>query len=90
MLNNIRTRTELARLTEAQEHAVSAYRLGRLERDDSSPTVDEVNSICEVLNMSADWWLRDNTASVDAITRRVEALSQTERNLIMMILNFAK
>ena len=90
MLNNIRTRTELAKLTLAYEAPVSAYRLGRLERNDSSPTISEINTICSALNMSADWWLRDNTTSVEAITQRVEKLTQTERNLIMMILDFAK
>ena len=90
MLNNIRTRTELAKLTLAYKDPVSAYRLGRLERNDSSPTIGEINTICSALNMSADWWLRDNTTSVEAITQRVEKLTQTERNLIMMILDFAK
>lgn len=90
MLNNIRTRAELSRLTQASGNFVSTYKIGRLERNEASPTIGEINSICSALNMSADWWLRDNSASTEAILRRVEALTQTERNLLMMILDFAK
>jgi transcriptional regulator with XRE-family HTH domain len=90
MLNNIKTRTELSRLTQSKGQTVSAHKIGRLERNEASPSVSEVNAICSVLNMSADWWLRDNLASADAISRRVEGLTQAERNLLIMILDFAK
>ena len=90
MLNNVRTRTQLASLTADHGKAVSAHRIGRLERNEASPTVREIDVICSTLNMSADWWLRDNKSSVDAIGRRVSSLTQTQRNLLMMILDFAK
>ncbi|MBL4781759.1 MAG: helix-turn-helix transcriptional regulator [Porticoccaceae bacterium] len=89
-LNKLGTRTKLSKLISADGCVLSAHKIGRLERDEASPSVDEINMICSALNMSADWWLRDNTASTDAIARRVEELTQTERNLLMLILDFAK
>jgi len=54
---------------------ISSPRLYRLERG-GSPRINEVQVLCQCLDISADWWLLGRSESEDIIESLTEGLSK--------------
>lgn len=74
------TQTQLSQLT-----GISRDRLSRLERNRADPRIHEIRKLCDALNMSADWWLRNDTAPPDALKRKIDKLNTDQRRLVILI-----
>lgn len=83
MLNGHKSRTALSDVASEKGYFITADRIGRLERDDSDPTIPEIQALCNVLKMSADWWLRDDHAPPEAISKHVNRMTYKQRRLLM-------
>ena len=90
MRNGINTRTELSREAKKAGYTLSAHRIGRIERNEANPTIEEIMIICETLTMSADWWLMGDTVSADVLKRKVDTLSAGKRKMLMLIMEFSE
>lgn len=87
MRNGIKSRRLLADLTRKHGLAINHQRIGRLERDETDPTIPEIQILCQALKMSSDWWLMGDETAPELICRRVKELSKRHREAILLILD---
>lgn len=65
---------------------IPPHRLWRLEKG-ADPRIFEIQRLCDVLKMSADWWFRGDPAPPEVICRRVSELPSNQRKAILMVLD---
>ena len=83
MLNGFRSQQALSAATET----ISRARVGRIERDESSPTMKEIMLLCKVLDMSADWLVTGDPAPHSVIYKRIKALSKPKRIFALTVID---
>ena len=86
-LNGFTSRKTLHNHLVKLKYNVSYARVGRLERDEDSPTINEINMFCSVLSMSSDWWLRSEKASSAVILKRLDGLPNKKRRFVLLMIN---
>ncbi|MDX2349134.1 MAG: helix-turn-helix transcriptional regulator, partial [Porticoccus sp.] len=75
-LNDFSKRTDFYQYLANNHYFEMEYsRLGRLERDEDDPTVEEVAVLCSALNMTADWYLMGAFPTKASLTQRIESLT---------------
>lgn len=84
------SREKLSDVTLINGVFITAKRIGKLERDEASPTVAEVQALCSALDMSSDWWLRGDDVSPELILRRIKELSDDHRRALLLILDLIR
>jgi hypothetical protein len=50
----------------------------------------EINTLCDFLDMSADWWLRGDNAASEVVLRRVHELTPNRSLVLLQILDIVK
>ncbi|MDB4309161.1 helix-turn-helix domain-containing protein [Porticoccaceae bacterium] len=83
MLNGFKSQKALSTATETMSRA----RVGRLERDESSPTMGEIVLLCKLLDMSADWLVTGDPAPYAALHKRTKALSEPKRIVALTVID---
>lgn len=58
-LNGFKIRKHLCEHLAQTNKPISYKRMGALERNETEPTLAEINILCDELGMSADWYLRE-------------------------------
>ena len=86
-LNGFKSRREFSAHIQATDNHISYSRLGRLERDEDNPSIEEINIICRLLNMSADWWLMGKDISSAVIFKRLDGLSEKKKRFVLLIID---
>lgn len=76
--NGFTSRTTFYAHLQKHKMDISYTRLGAIERG-SDPTIKEINILCKMLKMSADWWLTDDPAPAGVIKKRVDQMAPESR-----------
>jgi len=84
-LADARKRNQLTQKELANTTGIPHHRLARLERNQASPRISEIQKLCTTLNMSADWWLRNDTAPADVLKRKIDKMNTDKRRLLLTI-----
>jgi transcriptional regulator with XRE-family HTH domain len=82
-LNGYRSQQALSAAT----GLISRSRIGRIERDEASPTMKEITLLCEILDMSADWWVTGDPAPCAAIYKRTQPLNLAKRKVVLTMID---
>ena len=82
-LNGFRTRKDFYQYLNKRQKYIPYARLGRLERNEDSPSGPELNLLCDELTMSADYYLRNNALSPEITSRRIDEMPEWKRELLL-------
>ena len=82
-LNGYKTRKSFCDHLHNKKKFITYARLGRLERNEVRPTWNEINTFCDELMMSADYYVRDNALSPEIISRRIDEMPEWKRDLLL-------
>ena len=64
-------------------------KLGQLERNEADPSIREVKVLCDVLNMSADYYLREGLESKKILIDQIQKMSVEQCSLLLHCINMA-
>lgn len=74
-LNGFNKRRQLSDHLAEKSKGISYARLGSLERNETEPTLAEINTLCDELGMSSDWYLRDGYTPKNQLLNQINKLS---------------
>jgi len=67
---------------------ITLHRLSRIERNKADPRVNEITALCDALNISADWWLRDAHDPHARLHDEIDKLSQSQATVLCVMFDF--
>ena len=67
---------------------ITSHRLSRIERNKADPRVSEISALCDTLDISADWWLRDEHNPHARLHNEIDNLSQSQATVLCVMFDF--
>ncbi len=69
---------------------VSVQMVSNLERGNKSVRIENLINLCQILNVSTDYILlgKENPSDINTIISDISKLTEKERNMIRVIINF--
>lgn len=86
-LNGFNKRTGLCEHLQSVGCHISYPRIGRLERDEDNPTIEEIVCLCAALKMSSDWWLIKDAAPQGLIVEKIQSLPSHHRQTLLNLID---
>lgn len=82
---------QLEERTQQLGHKVSRNILSKIERDEyRTLSIEQITTVCQALNMSADWWFLGDQQPAYAIGKRATGLSGSDRKKVLEIIDSLK
>ncbi len=72
----------------AERCGIALNRLSRIERNLASPRVPEISTLCDTLDISADWWLRETHSPHARLHQEIDTLSKSQATVLCVMFDF--
>ena len=72
----------------ADHCGIALHRLARIEQNNTDPRIPEISTLCDTLDISADWWLRETTCPHARLHKEIDGLSQSQATVLCTMFDF--